>query len=64
MDHDYEVNNQALIYRDGIYRKLEGPFLGPYNTVQIYTNGTVRIQCSTVAERINIRRITPSSADK
>ena len=64
VDHDYEVNDQVLIYRDGIYRKLEGPFLGPYNIVQIYTNGTVRIQRGTVTERINICRLTPFSADE
>ena len=64
VDHDYEVNGQVLIYRDRIYRKLEGPFLGPYNIVQTYTNGRVRIQLGTVTERINIRRLTPFSADK
>ena len=43
VDHDYGVNDQVLIYRDGIYRKLEGRFLGPYNIVQNYTNGTLCI---------------------
>ena len=64
VDHVYEVNNQVLIYRDGIHHNLEGPFLGPYTTVHIYINEIVRIQRGTITERINIRRITPFSADK
>ena len=63
MDHDYEVNEQVLIYREGVHRKLEWPFLGLYNIVQIYTNGTVCIQYGTVTERINICRLKPFSAD-
>ena len=35
VDHDYEVNAHFLIYRGGIYHKLEGTFLGPYNIVKI-----------------------------
>ena len=39
VNNEYEVNDQILICREGIYRNLEGPFLGLYKTVQIYTNG-------------------------
>ena len=57
--HDYAVGDQVYVIRDGIYRKLEGPHLGPYPITHIYTNGTVRIQRGAVNERINIRRLTP-----
>ena len=57
--HDYVVNDQVYIIRDGIYNKLEGPHLGPFRVTQVYANGTVRIQRGHVNERINIRRLTP-----
>ena len=59
LEHDYAIDDEILIIRDGHFRKLEGPFLGPYSIVQVYTNETVRIQRGTVTERINIRRLTP-----
>ena len=64
ISHDYAVNDNVLIYRDGIFRKLDGPFLGPYKIIEVYTNGTVRIQRGIVTERINIRRLTPYTADE
>ena len=57
--HDYAVEDKVYIIRDGIYRKLEAPHLGPYPITQVYSNGTVRIQRGVVNERINIRRLTP-----
>ena len=35
VDYDYEVNEEFLIYRDGIYHKLEVPYIVQYNVVQI-----------------------------
>ena len=64
MVHDYEINDQVLIYRDVACHTLEGPFIGLYTVVHIYTNGTVNIQYGKVTERINIRRLTPVSADR
>ena len=64
VDHDYAVNDNVLIYKDGIFRKLDRPFLGPFKIIQIYTNGTVRIQRGIVDERINIRRLTPYTTDE
>ena len=64
VDYDYEVDDEVFIYRDGHYRKLEGPFLGPFRIVQIYTNGTVRIRRGTTSERLSIRRLTPNIVEK
>ena len=64
ISHDYKVNDNILIYRDGIFRKLDGPFLGPYKIIEVYTNGTVRIRRGIVTERINIHRLTPYTADE
>ena len=63
VDHDYVVNDNVLIYKDGIFRKLDGTFLGPFKIIQVHTNGIVRIQRGIVTERINIRRLTPYTGD-
>ena len=52
VDHDYKVDNNGLIYKDSIFRKLVGPFLGPFKRIQVYTNGIVQIQRELVTERI------------
>ena len=57
--HDYAVGDKVLINEDGIARKLHPPTEGPYTILQVYTNGTVKIQRGLVRERINIWRLTP-----
>ena len=58
-----KVNDDDLIYRYGIFRKLDGPFLGPYKLIEVYTNGTVRIQRGIVTKYINICRLTPYTSN-
>ena len=57
--HDYQVGDKVLISDNDIHRKLNCPTKGPYSIVQVYTNGTVRVQNGAVTERINIRRCIP-----
>ena len=59
VDYDYQINDEVYIKREGIFRKLDNPKLGPFQITDIYTNGTVRIQRGPVNERINIRRLEP-----
>ena len=59
VDHDYAVGDKVLITDKDIDRKLNCPTKGPYEVIQIYTNGTVRVKKGVVTERINIRRCTP-----
>ena len=59
VEHDYQVGDRAYITKDGIYRKLDGPKMGPFRITNLFTNGTVRIQRGIVNERINIRRLEP-----
>ena len=59
VDHDYQVDEEVYIIKDGIYRKLDGPKIGPFRITNLFTNGTVRIQRGIVNERINIRRLEP-----
>ena len=54
MDHDYKINDNVLIYRDGVFRNFNGPFLCTFKIIWVYTNGTVRIQRGVITERINI----------
>jgi len=59
IDFDYAVGQKVLLKKDGILRKAEDRYKGPYVITQVHTNGTVRIQRGTMSERLNIRRITP-----
>ena len=43
MDHDYKINDKVLIYRFGIFRKVDGPFIGPFKVIKVYTHGIVHI---------------------
>jgi hypothetical protein len=58
-DFDYEVGGQILIIKDGILRKAEDLYTGPYVITQVYTNGTIRVQRGATSERLNIRRVRP-----
>ena len=57
--HDYHIGDKVLITDKDIHRKLNCPTKGPYSIVQVYANGTIRVQRGAVTERINIRRCTP-----
>ena len=59
LPHDYAIGHKILIKKDGILRKAETKYEGPYTVTQVYCNGTVRIQRGSISERINIRRLTP-----
>ncbi|GFH56268.1 hypothetical protein CTEN210_12744 [Chaetoceros tenuissimus] len=59
VSHDYAVGDKVLIIPDGIVRKYEWKYEGPFEITQVYTNGTVRIQRKAYTERINIRRLMP-----
>ena len=64
LEHDYVITEKVLIYQDGHFRKLEGPFLGPYEIIQIYTNGTVQIQRGATTEHISIWRMSPYTTEE
>ena len=59
IDHDFTVGEKVLVTSTRLQAKLNTPTRGPYNIIQTYTNGTVRIQNGIVTERINIRRLIP-----
>ena len=59
IDFDYEVGQKVYVITDGIQRKLDRPKKGPFEIMEVFTNGTVRSQRGAVDERINSRRLEP-----
>ena len=58
-DYDYAIGGQVLVRKDGILRKSETKWTGPYHITTVHTNGTIRIQRGALSERLNIRRVKP-----
>lgn len=52
--HDYKVGEKVLIEPDGVQRKYEWQYEGPYEITEVQTNGTVIIPQNAFTERINI----------
>ncbi len=64
VDYDYNIGDKILIRKDGILRKAESIWKKePWTITTVHTNGTIRIQCKTKLDRINIRRVTPFSEE-
>ncbi len=60
VNYDYKVGNKVLLAQEGILCKAESPYSKkPWTITTIYTNGTIRIQCGTQLEKLNIRRVIP-----
>ena len=64
VDCDYKVGDEILIRKDSILRKAESIWKKePWTLMTVHTNGTIRIQCGTKSERINIWKVTPFSEE-
>ncbi len=60
INYDYKVSDKVLIAKDGILHKSESKYgKEPLTITTVHTNGTVRVQCRTKSELINIWRVTP-----
>lgn len=57
--HEYHRGDRVLLTTPGILSKLKSPRTGPYNVVDVHSNGTVTIDRGHVRQRVNIRRILP-----
>ena len=57
LEWDYKVGDKALL--DYQHRKLEKPYLGPYDVLSINSNGTVVIQKGRTELKVNIRQLHP-----
>jgi len=64
VDYDYKVGDKILICKYGILHKEESIWRkDPWIITTVHTNGTIRIQCGTKSEIMNIRRVTLFSED-
>ena len=64
VDYDYKVGDKILIQKDVILRKAKSIWKKePWTITTVHTNGTIRIQCGTKSERINIQSVTPFSEE-
>jgi hypothetical protein len=62
--YNFKIGDTIRICKDGILRKAEYKWIiEPWTITAVHTNGTIRIQCGTKLERINIWRVTPFSEE-
>jgi transposase InsO family protein len=54
VQHDYAVGDKVLIHQQGVARNINSPTEGPYEILQVFTNGTVLIQRGAIHECMNI----------
>jgi hypothetical protein len=60
LDYDYKVGGKVLVRKEGILRKTESQYDSePWTITSVHTNGTIRVECRSKLERLNIRRVTP-----
>ncbi len=60
VDYDYKDGKKVLVTQEGIIHKAENHYSNePWTITTVHTNGTIRVQCGTQSERINIRRVIP-----
>ena len=57
LEWDYRIRDKVLL--DYKHRKLDNPYLGPYDIIGIKSNGTVRIQKGRTELTVNIRQLHP-----
>ena len=59
VDWDYTVGDKVLLRKDGILCKTESKYESdPWTITLVHTNGTIRVQCGTKSEWLNIRSHT------
>jgi hypothetical protein len=60
VEWDYAVGDKVMVRKEGILRKSESKYeKEPWTVSPVHTNETIKIQCGTKSERLNIRRVTP-----
>ena len=62
IEHEYHAGDKILIIikKNDVKAKLDERTEAPYKIIQIYENGTIKIQKDKYEETISIRRIKPS----
>ncbi len=59
IDWDYQPDDKVLVIKDGILCKSKSRYKSePWTITSVHTTGTMRVQCRTKSEKLNIRRVT------
>jgi hypothetical protein len=62
IDYNNKVGDKVLVEKIGILCKAESKYgKEPWTITTLHTNGTIRSQCGTILERLNIQKVTPFS---
>ena len=56
--HTYQVGDKVVLTK-GTENKYETPQSGPHTILEVFDNGTVRLQVGSVVDTYNIRRLSP-----
>ena len=60
VDCDYKIGDKELLRKEGILCKSESKYHNdPWTISTVHINRTIRVQCGTKSEQLNIRRIRP-----
>jgi hypothetical protein len=58
IDYDYKVGDKVPVMKEGIFCKSESRYgKEPWTITTVHTNRTIRIQCGTRTEKLNIQRV-------
>jgi hypothetical protein len=57
--HEYKIGQKVLYRNESLAKYSEDPYDGPFEIVQINTNGTVRLKMGALTDTINIRNLKP-----
>jgi hypothetical protein len=58
VNYDYQGGEKVLVRHTSIFCKAESPYGKESSTIPtVHTHGTIRIQCGTTLERLNVRRV-------
>ena len=57
--HEYKIGDNVLLERPGNLHKLSMPRQGPYDVVEVGSNGTIHLRKGNVIQMVNIRRVMP-----
>ena len=63
VDYDYKVGDKNTNPLGRYTPQAESIWRNPWTITTVHTIETIRIQCGTKSERINIRRVTPFSEE-
>ena len=59
VDWDYQPGNTVLPLEDGILSKTQSRYESdPWTISSVQTKGTIRVQCGTKSEQLNVWRVT------